>query len=50
MHSQVMEYCPGGNLTTLMSAHDFSDEAVALVVAQGGLAINAVHSHGFAHR
>ena len=48
--AQVIEFCPRGNLAALAESDVFDSDATAWIVAQGALAIDAVHRHGFAHR
>ena len=48
----VMDYCPGGDLLTLMSRYDnaLSEDMARFYMAELVLAVEAVHALGYIHR
>jgi serine/threonine protein kinase len=46
----VMEYMPGGDLVSLLSSTDFSEDLARFYIAELVLALDCLHGLGYIHR
>jgi serine/threonine protein kinase len=46
----IMDYMPGGDLITLLTRYEISENSARFYCAEVVLALDAIHSMGYIHR